>query len=307
MAKTEVEKGGEAMGKPTCFVIMPVTDPEGYVKGHFRHVYDDILAPACEQAGFSAVRADLVKQSNLIHLDILQKLLDAPMAVCDLSTRNPNVMFELALRQAFDKPVALVQEVGTPAVFDISPFRYTEYRKERTYHEVLEDQSNVATAVKDTFEAHRNGKGVNSIVKLLALSTPAAIPEINAPEASANIQQLILAELSQLRQEVRDSRREAFAVNRALRHRPLPELARLDDLLRDAEMRILNYPADPQEIDRTQSIFHECRALFSAFLHGSPDLPTSERERISEYEHRLRRLEFEMQRTIDNVQSKRKK
>jgi len=60
---------------------MPVTDSDGCVKGHFRHVYDDILGPACDQAGFSAVRADMVKQSNLIHLDILQKLLNAPMAV----------------------------------------------------------------------------------------------------------------------------------------------------------------------------------------------------------------------------------
>lgn len=133
---------------PPCFVLMPITDPEGYVKGHFKHVCDDIIAPACEKAGFKALRADQVKQSNLIHLDVLQKLLEAPMAICDLSSRNPNVLFELALRQAFEKPVALVQEVGTPAVFDISPFRYVEYRRERTYHEVLEDQKSIAAAIK---------------------------------------------------------------------------------------------------------------------------------------------------------------
>jgi len=79
------------------------------------------------------------------------------MAICDLSAGNPNVLFELALRQAFDKPVALVQEVGTPQIFDISPLRYTEYRKERVYHEVLEDQKAVATAVKETFESHSKG------------------------------------------------------------------------------------------------------------------------------------------------------
>jgi hypothetical protein len=58
-----------------CFVIMPITDPEGYVKGHFDHVYQDIVKSACRQAGFTPIRADEVKQSNLIHLDILQKLL----------------------------------------------------------------------------------------------------------------------------------------------------------------------------------------------------------------------------------------
>lgn len=72
MTKPEAEGSTKEMTKPICFVIMPVTDPEGYVKGHFRHVFDDIIAPACNRADFSAIRADSVKQSNLIHLDILQ-------------------------------------------------------------------------------------------------------------------------------------------------------------------------------------------------------------------------------------------
>ena len=65
---------------------------------------------ASDTAGFKSVRADEVRQTNLIHLDVLQKLIESPMAICDLSSRNPNVLFELGLRQAFDKPVVLVQE-----------------------------------------------------------------------------------------------------------------------------------------------------------------------------------------------------
>ncbi len=197
--------------KPICFVLMPISDPDGYVKGHFQHVFDDIVSPACDRAGFKALRADQVKQSNLIHLDIVQKLIDVPMAVCDLSSRNPNVLFELALRQAFDKPVALIQEIGTPPVFDISPFRYTEYRKELTYHEVLEDQALIATAIQETFSAHTDGRGINSIIKLLALIKPASLPEINALEARADNQKLI-AEISQLREEMRAARRDLLGV-----------------------------------------------------------------------------------------------
>lgn len=29
-----------------CFVIMPISDPDGYATGHFQHVYNDIFAPA---------------------------------------------------------------------------------------------------------------------------------------------------------------------------------------------------------------------------------------------------------------------
>ena len=103
-------------------------------------MYEDLFKVACNKSGFKAVRADEVKQTYLIHLDIFQKLIESPMAICDLSNRNPNVLFELGLRQAFDKPTVLVQQCETPKIFDISPLRYTEYRKELKYREVLEDQ-----------------------------------------------------------------------------------------------------------------------------------------------------------------------
>lgn len=200
------EAGNEAnekpAGLPICFVIMPISDPRDYKPGHFRRVYEDIITPACERAKFRAIRADDIKESNLIHLDILEKLLDAPMAVCDLSSRNPNVLFELALRQAFDKPVALIREVGTPDVFDIGPLRYTEYRKERIYDEVLEDQQKIADAIRDTSVAHANGEGVNSIVKLLALGR-AALPTVTGGEASAELNRIMLSEIEKLRGEIR--------------------------------------------------------------------------------------------------------
>ncbi|HZS49089.1 MAG TPA: hypothetical protein VFC63_28740 [Blastocatellia bacterium] len=188
--------------KQECFIIMPISDHDSYTKGHFGHVYEDIFKPACLNAGYQPVRADQVKETNLIHLDVLQRLLSSPMAICDLSTRNPNVLFELGLRQAFDKPVVLVQEEGTAQIFDIAPLRYTNYRKERIYHEVLEDQAKITRAILDTKDATENKKGINSIVKLLALTEPARIETISDKEKDPLLQ-LVLAELAQLRSEIR--------------------------------------------------------------------------------------------------------
>ena len=161
-----------------CFIIMPIADPEGYPEGHFKHVYDDIVSPACELAGYKAVRADDVKATNLIHLDILKKLIEAPVSICDLSSRNPNVLFELGVRQAFDRPVVLIQESGTPKIFDIAPLRYLEYSKEMRYHEVLRSQRELKDAIEATVAAGGETGNVNSIVKLLALSQSAKIPEL---------------------------------------------------------------------------------------------------------------------------------
>lgn len=124
-----------------CFVIMPIADCDGYEKGHFTHVYNDIIKPAIEKTEFTAIRADEVKETNLIQI-FLKKLIDAPITVCDLSTRNPNMLFELGIRQAFDKPVVFIQEKGTSKIFDIAPLKYLENSKEVKYHEVLETQKN---------------------------------------------------------------------------------------------------------------------------------------------------------------------
>lgn len=193
-----------------CFVIMPIADPDGYDKGHFNKVYEDIFKPACNFAGFTAIRADEVKQTNLIHLDILQKLIESPMAICDLSSRNPNVLFELGLRQAFDKPTVLVQEAGTPRIFDIAPLRYTEYRRELRYREVIEDQSLISEAIKATKQATDQGEGVNSIVSILSLSKPASLKEVSDSD-STGLLQLVRAEMSEMRS---DFRRTMFMIER---------------------------------------------------------------------------------------------
>lgn len=160
-----------------CFIIMPIADHPDYKQGHFKRVYEDIIKPACQAAGYRAVRADDVAQTNLIHLDILQKLLESPMAICDLSTRNPNVLFELGLRQAFDKPTILIQEVGTPQIFDINLFRYTQYRNGLDYRDVLADQKAIQKVIEETKQAVAENKSVNSIIKLLSITNPASLQD----------------------------------------------------------------------------------------------------------------------------------
>lgn len=242
-----------------CFAIMPISDAEGYPQGHFKHVYDDIIAPACSIAGYCAMRADEVKASNLIHLDILRKLIEAPIAICDLSTRNPNVLFELGIRQAFDKPVVLIQEKGTPRIFDIAPLRYLEYSKEMKYHEVLKTQQDLSETIRATVTADSDAGNVNSIVKLLSLDSPARIPELKDGKEYFAIE-LMQAEMRELRKMVeislhegrRPSRRGSLAaieferltttlekINANKRMNPNERMEQLHMLMRDAEMAIV--------------------------------------------------------------------
>jgi len=195
-----------------CFVIMPISDPEGYEKGHFRRVYEDIFIPAIKKAGFKPVRADDNNAANLIQLEILRKLIDCPMAICDLSNRNPNVLFELGIRQAFDKPVVLVQECNNPKIFDISSINTLDYRKERIYHHVLEDQQKICNSIIDTYKVHTEGSSTNSIVRLLSLSSPATLKDIEGIKNDPSIQ-FIMSEFRELKQEIRNLSKQDMGSN----------------------------------------------------------------------------------------------
>lgn len=171
-----------------CFVIMPISDPKDYEKGHFKRVYEDIIKPACEKANYKAVRADDIEETDLIHLSILKKIIEAPMAICDLSNKNPNVLFELGLRQAFDKPVVLIQEKGAERIFDVSILRAYDYCKGLKYNEVLEDQEAISRMLKGTEKAFVTGEGYNSVIKLLSLTQKAQIKQIDDPNEQFRVQ-----------------------------------------------------------------------------------------------------------------------
>ncbi len=200
-----------------CFVIMPISDCDGYEKGHFDHVYNDIIKPAIALTDYKAIRADEVKETNLIHLDILKKLIDAPMAVCDLSTRNPKVLFELGIRQAFDRPVVLMQEKDTPKIFDIAPLRYLEYSKDMKYHEVLASQKSLKEAIEATKNSEKDSGNVNSIVKLMAISSPAALPTLDSSNKKTMAMDLLQSQMSEMRmmmeQLIQDNKRAGVKKN----------------------------------------------------------------------------------------------
>lgn len=156
-----------------CFVIMPIADMDGYETGHFSRVYSHLIKPACEKAGYLPIRADDVASSNYIIIDILHKILDSDLVLCDLSGRNPNVLYELGIRQAFNLPTVLIKDIKTNKIFDIQGLRYTEYNQTLRVDEVFRDADLIQKAMLETEKS--NGTDVNSLIQLLAVK-PATRP-----------------------------------------------------------------------------------------------------------------------------------
>lgn len=166
-----------------CFVIMPISDNENYDIGHFDRVYEYLIKPAVIEAGFNPVRADDIKKTNYIIIDILKKLIDSEMAICDLSSRNPNVLYELGIRQSFNKPVTFIKDNLTERIFDIQGFRDFEYDASLRIDSVEKERIKLAEIIANTYDSA--GKDVNSIVDLLSIRKASVVNELKiSPELS---------------------------------------------------------------------------------------------------------------------------
>lgn len=173
---SSIKKSTDTSQKKTCFVIMPIADMEGYPAGHFTSVYNDIIKPSIDETEFTPFRADDTKAAHIIHTDIIKKIVECPVAICDVSGRNPNVLFELGIRQAFDKPVIILKDKKTPSIFDISSIRYIEYSSDMKYREVIQTQKDIKTSIEQTMNPKSQESNVNSLIKLMILNNPAQIP-----------------------------------------------------------------------------------------------------------------------------------
>lgn len=149
----------------TCFVIMPISDPSGYEPGHFTKVYEQIFKPAIEEAGYTSFRVDENMLSDSILLNIFDAIQSCPMALCDLSSRNPNVLYELGLRQAYDKPVVMVKDEKTEKIFDVSGINTHPYQSNRLYENVITAKETIKAAIMSTKESESETWSVVRILK----------------------------------------------------------------------------------------------------------------------------------------------
>lgn len=90
--------------------------------------YESIFKPAIEQAGLVAVRADAeIFGTGKIMDQIWRGIRAAKVLVAEMTTKNPNVFYELGLAHALEKPVVLVSSNQEDVPFDLRHIRVILY------------------------------------------------------------------------------------------------------------------------------------------------------------------------------------
>lgn len=201
MAEENIEEQGSSKTK-TCFVIMPISDHPDYAPGHFKRVYEYIIKPACQKAGYEAIRADDTSKTNDIVSDIIKKIIDSDMAICDMSSRNPNVFYELGLRHAFNLKTTLIKDKKTVRAFDITGLRSVEYDESLRVDEVEKAIEAIADAIEETEKM--TSEEPNSTIQLLGLSAPAKKVELKTMSGE---NAAIMGEIRSLRNDIDNMQR----------------------------------------------------------------------------------------------------
>jgi hypothetical protein len=106
-----------------CFVIMPIGDESSDTRRRSDQVLKHIIKPAAELCGYAAIRADEIDKPGLITSQVIQRVIDDPLVIADLSETNPNVFYELAIRHAIRKPLVQIIEKGQRIPFDVAGTR----------------------------------------------------------------------------------------------------------------------------------------------------------------------------------------
>jgi hypothetical protein len=97
--------------KKRCFVVMGFgtkTDFQQQKAYDLDKSYRIIIKKAVEEAGLECIRADDVIHSGIIDKPMYELLLGADLVVADLSTSNPNAIYELGVRHALRPHTTIV-------------------------------------------------------------------------------------------------------------------------------------------------------------------------------------------------------
>ncbi len=107
--------------RPRAFVLMPFSPM-------MDQVYEVLIRPSLESAGYVVARADSDLNQRAIMQDIVAGIQRADLVVADMTGRNANVFYELGLAQGIRKRVVLLAQSTTDIPFDLGAYRTVIYQ-----------------------------------------------------------------------------------------------------------------------------------------------------------------------------------
>lgn len=101
------------------FAIMPFNEEHDEIYKHIKPIF--------EQHGIQCKRVDENKSLTSISKDIIQDIERANFILADITGKNPNVFYELAIAHSFNKPTIMISQEIDEIPFDLKMYRIIGY------------------------------------------------------------------------------------------------------------------------------------------------------------------------------------
>jgi hypothetical protein len=195
MSKEQPKQGEQ---KKKCGIIMPIASNDDYPNDHWKDVLQ-ILVESIDQTPFEPRLVSDDVAIGLIHDRIVTNIYNDEIVVCDVSSKNPNVMFELGLRLAFDKPTIIIKDEKTGYSFDTGVIEHISYPSSLRFSQIVDFKKELARRIIATYEKSQKEPNYSPFLKSFGKTIiPATIGKTEIPEGK-----FILEQLETLRQDIR--------------------------------------------------------------------------------------------------------
>ena len=212
--RTVAPSSGESSTNLSCGIIMPISPIDGCTAEHWAEV-KEIIKDAVESITEPKFIAKLVSDADdigVIQKRIVQGVYNSDIIVCDVCAKNSNVMFELGMRLAFDKPTVIIKDDNTDYSFDTSIIELLSYPRDLRFSKIINFKKSLADKILATYRASANDAGHSTFLKNFGTFQ---VAHLSQTEASG--EQVILEMLYEIQQELSFVRRQNL---RSLRTMP---------------------------------------------------------------------------------------
>ena len=139
-------------------IVRPISSVgDDYPVKHWEYVHNTIVESLLNDEEFE-FDINLVSNSDsveIIQKTIISNLYHSDVVICDLSSRNANVFFELGIRITFRKPCILIVDDKTVVPFDVNSVKYLKYPHSLHYYRLKSFQLELRKNVIESYKQHQ--------------------------------------------------------------------------------------------------------------------------------------------------------
>lgn len=122
--------------KTQLFVIMKFDDDL------LDSAYKGVIRPIAEEFGYHTIRIDEIQDSGMITDQAIECIAESELILADLTDSRPNCYYETGVAYALGKELILTIKKGERAHFDLSGYRFIEWKTEHELRLNLRERFN---------------------------------------------------------------------------------------------------------------------------------------------------------------------